>query len=380
MQPGSTACVSSLINAVFILAQRAAMEAVQKDYWYFLVLATFLIFFKDTLQKGPAVKLEDGMVLACQCPWTGNLSMVSWTKPPDREPIAVYHPEYGVVLGPQYKGRIKFIRATPLDGSISVSNVTEQDISVYHCSIQTFPKGSWTKDVHVKNIVEIGSFKPKAEVTTLEGDDAVLTCTSMHNGTISHISIEKMSTEGSGLVASCKVEDGRLEGEGFVERAHVNCTDATTASLQLTDVVEGDEGLYQCHFNTDAGIQTTTILLTVHTAVKAATYKPDVVVSVLEGDSVMLEFTHMHTGAVDHISIEKMGEGGRDLIAACTVENGTLVGEEYTGRANVECGNLVLLHLTNVVQADEGLYWCHFSTDDAVHTATIVLTVHSTVQ
>ena len=98
------------------------------------------------------VRLEEGMVLDCLCPWGGNLSMVSWTKVPDKDPVAVFHPEYGVAFSHHYRERIEFLRSTPMDGSISMRNVTHQDIGVYHCSVQTFPQGPWTRNIQVEDL------------------------------------------------------------------------------------------------------------------------------------------------------------------------------------------------------------------------------------
>lgn len=89
------------------------------------------------------------MILDCLCPWDGNLSMVSWTKVPDRNPIAVFHPRFGANLAVGYNDRLEFLKRTSMDGSISFTNVTEEDAGLYHCSMQTFPLGTWTRDVQV---------------------------------------------------------------------------------------------------------------------------------------------------------------------------------------------------------------------------------------
>lgn len=90
------------------------------------------------------------MLLDCSCPWNGNLIMVSWTKGNHIHPLAVYHPEYGVNFNPDYDGRVEFINASSMDGSIRIMNITEEDQGLYHCSMQTFPHGSWTKDTLVQ--------------------------------------------------------------------------------------------------------------------------------------------------------------------------------------------------------------------------------------
>ncbi len=107
--------------------------------------------------KAPTSKvtLQEGMELDCLCPWTGQLIMVSWTKKSLSQPVAVYHPQYGSNYEPSYDGRVTFLKSTAMDGSISIMNVTEGDIGQYHCSLQTYPRGSWTKDTFVEKAGEL---------------------------------------------------------------------------------------------------------------------------------------------------------------------------------------------------------------------------------
>lgn len=115
-----------------------------------------VLFLVAVQQKEPVtVRLEEGMVLGCLCPWPGNLSLVSWTKIPNKDPLAVFHPEFGVAPSHHYRERIEFLRNSPMDGSISLRNVTHQDIGLYQCSIQTFPQGSWTTRVQVEDLGKV---------------------------------------------------------------------------------------------------------------------------------------------------------------------------------------------------------------------------------
>ncbi|XP_030623415.1 CD226 antigen [Chanos chanos] len=242
------------------------MEAVQKDYWYFLVLLICLLFPKDAVAvKAPSttVKLEEGMILDCVCPWSGNLSMVSWIKRPGSSPMAIYHPEFGMNFSPDYDGRVEFIKASPMDGSISITNVTEKDLGLYHCSMQTFPHGSWTKDTVVENIVNIFTIKPDSVVLVEESGNFTIKCNHVHNGTVYSVTIEKLVEGSSSIVAVCRAKDGDVSSEeNYAERVWVNCSDAMDVSLHLTDATQDDQGLYQCHFRTDLGTQTTAVLVT----------------------------------------------------------------------------------------------------------------------
>ncbi|TDG97181.1 hypothetical protein EPR50_G00223810 [Perca flavescens] len=253
------------------------MEAVQKDHWYFVVLI-FLPFLKVAVQQMEAatVRLEEGMVLNCLCPWDGNLSMVSWTKVPDKDPVAIFHPEYGVVFSHRYRERIEFLRTTPMDGSISMRNVTHQDIGVYHCSVQTFPQGPWTRNIQVEDLDEppeednsTGSptqevIKTDTELLAEPDNNLTISCNHEHNGTVYKVILEKMPHgQPWGIIGVCKKVEGGLLSEDYSDRGRVSCADSLDVSLHLMGVVQEDGGFYRCTFSTDAGVRTTTVLLTV---------------------------------------------------------------------------------------------------------------------
>uniref|UniRef100_A0A3B4UEU1 CD226 molecule n=1 Tax=Seriola dumerili TaxID=41447 RepID=A0A3B4UEU1_SERDU len=256
------------------------MEAVQKDHWYFVVLI-FLPFLKVAVQQKEAVtvRLEEGMVLDCLCPWDGNLSMVSWTKVPDKYPIAVFHPEYGVAFSHHYRRRVEFLRTTPMDGSISMMNVTHQDIGLYHCSVQTFPQGPWTRNVQVEDlgkaadrqyITEAPSpLTPEVTVADIEleaeqNSNLTIGCNHKHNGTIHQVILERMPhSQPWGIIGVCKKVEMGLVSEDYSDRGTVSCADSLDVSLHLTGVVLDDGGFYRCTFSTDVGVQTTTVLLSV---------------------------------------------------------------------------------------------------------------------
>lgn len=253
------------------------MEAVQRDHWYFMVLL-FLPFLKVTVQQKDiiTVGLEEGMILNCLCPWNGNLSMVSWTKHPGKDPIAVFHPEYGIAFSHHYRERIEFLRTTPMDGSISMRNVTHQDTGLYHCSVQTFPQGPWTRNVQVEDLdtppdngdspepPTLAEIPTDIDLVAQQNDNLTIHCNHIHNGTIYQVILEKMPhNQPWSIIGVCKKVEGGLVGEDYSDRGRVSCEDSLDISLHLTGVVPEDGGLYKCTFSTDSGEQTTTVLLTV---------------------------------------------------------------------------------------------------------------------
>ncbi|XP_050954190.1 CD226 antigen isoform X2 [Labeo rohita] len=245
------------------------MVAVQKDYWYFLVLMMQLCFLKGSLQmkaRDSKVKLQDGMILDCLCPWTGQLIMVSWTKKTLSQPLAVYHPQYGTNYESSYDGRVTFLKTTAMDGSISIMNVTEADIGQYHCSLQSYPQGSWTKDTFVEKAAITTTFSVQSDtkLVAAENDNLTITCDLVHNGDIYKVSIEKVDAEmgTSNIIATCQMLEDGVELNEFNSRGQLNCSDAMEVSLHLTNIIQEDGGLYRCNFSTDAGVHSTTVFLT----------------------------------------------------------------------------------------------------------------------
>ncbi|XP_018609443.1 CD226 antigen [Scleropages formosus] len=241
------------------------MDAAKRDYWYFVVHVILLAFLQGArLQKlaDSTVMLEEGMTLDCVCPWEGNLTMISWTKMPEATSVAVYHPGRGQPVFKGYQGRVKFLQSSPMDGSISMSNVTDEDIGLYRCSITTFPEGTWSKDVHVKDPVSFGHHRVDIDVSIEKGGNFTLRCSHESNGTVYHVTFEKVEENRAQTVALCHREDGgHFVGVDGKDTAKVNCSSLLGLSLQLINVTEADSGVYRCVF--DTGVIGPTVLLNV---------------------------------------------------------------------------------------------------------------------
>uniref|UniRef100_A0A3Q2ZXX5 CD226 molecule n=1 Tax=Kryptolebias marmoratus TaxID=37003 RepID=A0A3Q2ZXX5_KRYMA len=203
------------------------------------------------------VRLEEGMVLSCLCPWDGKLTMVSWTKVPDNNPMAVLHPDLGESFSHLYQDRLEFLRLSQMDGSISLRNVTHQDIGEYHCSIQTFPRGPWTRNIQVEDLeVTVADTVLVAE----QSNNMTIRCNHQPNSTVYQVIFERMMLGHHwAIIGVCKTVEGGLVGEDYSDRGRVDCADSLDVTLHLTDVVPEDSGFYRCTFNTDVGVQTTTI-------------------------------------------------------------------------------------------------------------------------
>ncbi|KAM8880769.1 CD226 antigen isoform 2-T2 [Synchiropus picturatus] len=272
------------------------MEVVQKDPWYFMVLIVLSVLkgSSSSGKENTVVRLEEGMVLDCTCPWKGNLTMVIWNKEP-KEAIAVYHPEFGASLKGHYKDRVTFLRTTLMDGSISLTNVTHRDIGSYMCSIQTFPNGPWRKTIEVEDldeppevddedgdndVEEVREEKqeqatewPGAEEAQEDvemeaelGGNLTLQCDQQHNHSISQVVLERKLSRQWKIIGVCKRVDDRMLTEDYSERGQVVCTQHLDVRLHLTGVASEDGGFYRCISSTAAGLKSTTFHVTVATA------------------------------------------------------------------------------------------------------------------
>ncbi|XP_072306828.1 CD226 antigen isoform X3 [Eucyclogobius newberryi] len=258
------------------------MGAVNKDHWYFMVLLFLPIVKVRAQQKEPLVTLalEEGMVLDCVCPWSGKLSMVSWTKGQDKNPIAVLHPDLGVTFSHQYRERVEFLRKTALDGSIALRNVTHQDIGLYHCSVQTFPQGPWTSSIQVEDldeppaeddegVVDSEYSTPEPVETSLEllaelNENLTLSCSGLPNVTVYQVIMEKRAGSRPWfIIAVCKIVNEALLTEDYSERGSIHCAHTLDVSLHLVHVQQEDSGFYRCTFHTETGTHNTTMTLSV---------------------------------------------------------------------------------------------------------------------
>ncbi|XP_062841756.1 CD226 antigen isoform X2 [Trichomycterus rosablanca] len=241
------------------------MEPVQKQNWYFMVLLVSLTSLKvsDQLKAGGhRVVLKDGMVLTCTCPWNGTLTMLSWTKEGESSPLAIYHPDFGVSFSTEYDGRVSFLRGSKLDGSISITNISGRDEGRYHCSIQTFPKGPWSKFIHVEKRVSFPSVSPSTDLIVPENSSLTIVCRNVRGGLVYEVTLERLeSTDGghSSLVAVCRLTEGVVKLEQVSHAGSVNCSEEMEMELQLEDGGGDDRGIYRCNFSTDIGVYSTII-------------------------------------------------------------------------------------------------------------------------
>lgn len=97
-----------------------------------------------------------------------------------------------------------------------------------------------------------------------ENDNVTISCKNEHNGTVDQVFLDKMPHGQTwSIIGECKKVKHGLLADDYRDVRGLRCTDTLDVSLQLTGVGQQDSGFYRCTFSTDAGLQTTTVLLTV---------------------------------------------------------------------------------------------------------------------
>ncbi|XP_033914233.3 CD226 antigen-like [Acipenser ruthenus] len=230
-----------------------------------LLMILFRLRKGATLTADTTVKMEQNLTLKCECPWSGNLSQINWERKSDskKELVAVYNKQHGLTFSNKYEARIVFLNSSSMDGSITIINASAEDLGLYQCSIQTFPKGSWIKHLLVENSDGFGNRNSDSEELVEKGHHFMLRCHYVLNGTVYRVAIERIGEKHKDTIALCSFSDGKIIGPDYKERTLVNCSRPLSINLLLMNITINDEGVYRCLFSTDRGNHTTTISLSV---------------------------------------------------------------------------------------------------------------------
>lgn len=90
--------------------------------------------------------LGKNVTLECRVEVGKNLTLTqsSWERrlPSGSATVAVYNPEFGTSIPPEYINRLYFRSPTSHDATIVLKNVGFSDVGIYTCKVATFPLGN----------------------------------------------------------------------------------------------------------------------------------------------------------------------------------------------------------------------------------------------
>ncbi|XP_029925519.1 nectin-3-like protein isoform X1 [Myripristis murdjan] len=132
-------------------------------------------------QKVNAV-LGKNVTLECRVEVGANLTLTqsSWEHrlPSGSVTVAVYNPEFGISIPPEFLHRLYFRSPSSHDATIILEDVGFADVGVYTCKVATFPLGNTQASTTVSVLVEPKVYVSAGSVALIDGgnETVVATC------------------------------------------------------------------------------------------------------------------------------------------------------------------------------------------------------------
>lgn len=126
--------------------------------------------------------LGKNITLSCRIEVGSNLSLTqsSWERrlPSGTVTLAVFNPEYGTSVSPEYSRRVSFVSPSVRDATITLEGVDFDDIGSYTCKVATFPLGNTQASTYVSILVEPKVFVSAGPAALMDGanESLVATC------------------------------------------------------------------------------------------------------------------------------------------------------------------------------------------------------------
>ncbi|XP_031153460.1 nectin-3-like protein isoform X2 [Sander lucioperca] len=138
--------------------------------------------------------LGKNITLSCRIEVGSNLTQSSWERrlPSGTITLAVFNPEFGTSISPEYNKRISFVSPSVRDASITIEGAGFADVGSYTCKVVTFPLGNTQASTYVNVLVEPKVYVSAGPTALLDGGN-------------------------ESLVATCIAERGRPAAEVFWE-------------------------------------------------------------------------------------------------------------------------------------------------------------------
>ncbi|XP_036380779.1 nectin-3-like protein [Megalops cyprinoides] len=127
--------------------------------------------------------LGKNITLGCRVEVGANLSLTqsSWERrlPSGTVTLAVFNPQFGISISPDYEKRLSFRSPSAHDATIVLEDVGFADIGVYTCKVATFPLGNTQASIAVSVMVEPKVYVSAGSMALLDGgnETVVATCT-----------------------------------------------------------------------------------------------------------------------------------------------------------------------------------------------------------
>ncbi|XP_028840485.1 nectin-3-like protein isoform X3 [Denticeps clupeoides] len=126
--------------------------------------------------------LGKNVTLGCRVEVASNFTLTqsAWERqmPSGSVTLAVYNPDYGTSIHPEYKHRLAFLSPSFHDATIVLEDVGYTDMGVYTCKVATFPLGNTQASTTVSVLVEPKVYVSAGSSALIDGANktTVATC------------------------------------------------------------------------------------------------------------------------------------------------------------------------------------------------------------
>nr|XP_046150214.1 uncharacterized protein LOC123992763 isoform X4 [Oncorhynchus gorbuscha] len=125
--------------------------------------------------------LGKNITLGCRVEVGTNLSLTqsSWERrlPSGTITLAVFNPQFGISISPDYARRLSFLNPSVHDATIVLEGVGFQDIGSYTCKVATFPLGNTQASTTVNILVEPKVYVSAGSTALVDGGNEAVAAT-----------------------------------------------------------------------------------------------------------------------------------------------------------------------------------------------------------
>ncbi|XP_029571089.1 nectin-3-like protein [Salmo trutta] len=125
--------------------------------------------------------LGKNITLGCRVEVGTNLSLTqsSWERrlPSGTITLAVFNPQFGISISPDYARRLSFLNPSVHDATIVLEGVGFQDIGSYTCKVATFPLGNTQASTTVNILVEPKVYVSAGSMALVDGGNESVAAT-----------------------------------------------------------------------------------------------------------------------------------------------------------------------------------------------------------
>ncbi|XP_047463930.1 nectin-3-like protein isoform X1 [Mugil cephalus] len=164
-------------------SQRSNLRQHSKVALFHLLLSITGVWCSQVVvpQRVSAV-LGKNVTLECRVEVGSNLTLTqsSWERrlPSGSVTVAVYNPQFGTSIPPEFVNRLYFRSPSSHDATIILENVGFSDVGIYTCKVATFPLGNTQASTTVSVLVEPKVYVSAGSTALIDGgnETVVATC------------------------------------------------------------------------------------------------------------------------------------------------------------------------------------------------------------